>query len=180
MRNLCLSILVVLAACGPSGREVAIAKQARYTGDKLVLFNTALTVTKEKYQLQKSDETQLGLQTIGRWYNPEGQAVAANMDNPDAVPDQSLNVALVVELLPADKDYVVVVKPIIARWTKGIPKPQPVPEKDASLPGWVQGKADQLAFAIYEALKPYEVKSPGGVAPAAAPSEPAPAPASAP
>lgn len=170
MRNVWLFLLLVVVGCGPSGREVAMAKQARYQGDKLAIFNAAKTATEAKYQIQKSDETQLGLQTIGRWYNPEGQAVAAGMDNPDAVPDQSLNIALVVEVLPEGTSYVVQVRPIIARWTKGIPKPQPVEAKDPSLPGWVNGKADQLAFAIYEALKPYEVKSPGGLAPAPAPA----------
>lgn len=170
MRNVWLMLFALFAACGPSGREVAMAKQARYQGDKLAIFNAAKTATEAKYQIQKSDETQLGLQTIGRWYNPEGQAVAAGMDNPDAVPDQSLNIALVVEVLPEGDKYVVQVRPIIARWTKGIPKPQPVEPKDPSLPGWVNGKADQLAYAIYEALKPYEVKTPGGIAPAPAPA----------
>lgn len=168
-----VAVLVLLAACGPSGREVAMAKQARYQGDKLVLFAAAKSATESKYELQKSDETQLGLQTTGRWYNPEGQAVAATMDNPEAVPDQSLNIALVVELLPEASNYVVAVRPIIHRWTKGMPKPQPVDVKDPSLPGWVHGKSDQLAYAIWEALKPYQVASPTGAVDSAPASRPA-------
>lgn len=175
MRNLVIGwalLVALLVACGPSGREVALAKQARFTGDKLVLFNTAKEVVKSKYELQIADETQLGMQTTARWYNPEGQAVGANMDNLDAVPDQSLRIMLVVELLPeGESNYIVAVKPVIARWSKGSPQPQPLKPGDISLPGWVMNRVDQLQFDIYEALKPYEVKTAGpAVAPAPAAS----------
>ena len=45
------------------------------------------------------------------------------------------------------------------------------------MPGWVKGKVDQLHFHIYEKLKTYEVRSPGGnIAPAPEPAPAAPTP----
>ncbi|MBA3391393.1 MAG: hypothetical protein H0T89_02060 [Deltaproteobacteria bacterium] len=177
MRKLLVGLiaLVVLVACGPSGKEVAKAKQARYQGDKLTLFAAVKAATESKYKLQKSDETALGMQTVGRWYSPDGLAVSASTDDVRDLVDQSVNLALVVELLPADDNWVVGVRPIMMRFNKGQPKPEPLDVKNPSVPGWVHGKIDQLQFAIYERMKQYEVKGVGGIAPGPTPP-PGPAP----
>jgi hypothetical protein len=189
MRNLVLSALALaaLVACGPSSKEVATAKSARYQGDKLELFANVKAATEAKYKLTKSDETSLGLQTEARWFSTEGLAVTPRGDNDMRdVPDKSINIALVVTMLPEGSNWVVKVTPIMARFNQGIPKPEPLKENDPSLPGWVQGKVDELAMAIHSQLAKYEVKSvPQMVQPATntpAPDEPsagsaAPAPA---
>jgi hypothetical protein len=189
MRNLVLSALALaaLVACGPSSKEVATAKSARYQGDKLELFANVKAATEAKYKLTKSDETSLGLQTEARWFSTEGLAVTPRGDNDMRdVPDKSINIALVVTMLPEGINWVVKVTPIMARFNQGIPKPEPLKENDPSLPGWVQGKVDELAMAIHSQLAKYEVKSvPQMVQPATntpAPDEPsagsaAPAPA---
>ena len=181
MKNLILTAAIAaiaLAACGgPSGRDVAMAKQARFQGDKLQLFAAAKGATEAKYKLAKSDETTLGLQTQGRWYSPEGLANSNSDANLQDLVDQSINLTLVVELLPEGGDkYVVAVRPVMFRFTQGQPKPHPLDAKDPSVPGWVKGKVDQLHFAIYEALKPFEVKTPGGIVPAPEPTAPTPMP----
>jgi hypothetical protein len=191
MRNLLLAVAAAVAVsgmlgCGPSGKEVAVAKTARYRGDKLVLFAAAKAATESKYKLQKSDETTLGLQTLPRWYTPEGViATERNSEKNQAgtgynsmYPDRSINIALVVRLLPEGDSWVVEVTPIMSRFLAGNPKPEQLDPKDPSVPGWATGQADQLQYAIYEALKQYEVKSPGGIAPAPAapPAAPTPAP----
>ena len=185
MRNLLLSttvlaLLVSIVACGPSGREVAKAKTTRYQADKLVLFAAAKTATEGKYKLAVSDETTLKIQTTGRWYSPEGLASGSQADlDIRQLLDKSLNIALVVKLLPEATNWVVHIEPIMLRYNAGMPNPDKVAANDASLPGWATGKVDQLAYDIYDALKQYEVKSPIGIAPAtAAPAaDPAPAPA---
>lgn len=167
MRNLWLLILVAIAtACGPSSGELKSAKTAHYKGDKSTLFAAVKDVTESKYQLQKSDETALGMQTVGRWYTPEGLAASERGGDIRDVPDKSLNIALVVTLVPDGDAYVVNVKPLMMRYHAGSPQPEPVTENDPSVPGWAQGKVDQLALAIHDALKPYEVKQLGGVTPA--------------
>jgi len=165
-----VGLLTILAvACGPSSKEVATAKSARYQGDKLALFQATKAVVESKYNLQKSDETTLGMQTEARWYSYEGLAQTPRGGDMRDVQDKSINIALVVTLLPDGDAWIVKVTPVMARYNQGIPKPEPVKEGDASLPGWVDGKVDQLALDIHKALAQYEVKRPGGLPPAPAP-----------
>ena len=191
MRNLVLSALALaaLVACGPSSKEVATAKSARYQGDKLEIFANVKAATEAKYKLTKSDETSLGLQTEARWFSTEGLAVTPRGDNDMRdVPDKSINIALVVTMLPDGSNWVVKVTPVMARFNQGIPKPEPLKENDPSLPGWVQGKVDELAMAIHSQLAKYEVKgvpqmvppatnTPAPDEPSAGSAAPAPAPA---
>ena len=76
MRNLVCSVAalvaIALVGCGPSSKEVATAKTARYKGDKLAIFAEVKAATEAKYKLTKSDETSLGMQTEARWFSPEG------------------------------------------------------------------------------------------------------------
>jgi hypothetical protein len=192
MRNTIIALLLAVAglvACGPSSGELKAAKTAHYKGDKVAMFQVVKQVTESKYHLQKSDENALGMQTVGRWYTPEGLAASERGDDIRDVPDKSLNIALVVTLVPDGDAYVVNVKPLMTRYHAGSPQPEPVPENDPSVPGWATGKVDSLAMDIHEALKQYEVKQMGGVTPAgpgAAPEAPpagsaaAPAPAEGP
>jgi len=167
MKAILVLLLSLLAfACGPSSGELKAAKTAHYKGDKLAMFNATKDAVAAKYTLQKSDENALGMQTNGRWYTPEGLAAAESGGDMRVVPDNSLNIALVVTLVPDGDAYVVNVKPLYLRYHAGNPKPEALKDDDISIPGWAQGKVDQLALDIHEALKQYEVKSMGGVTPA--------------
>jgi hypothetical protein len=178
MRNLLLSVAATFAiaavACGPSSKEVAGAKSARYQGDKLELFAHVKAATESKYKLTKSDETSLGMQTEARWFSTEGLAVTPRGDDMRDVPDKSINIALVVTMLPDGSNWVVKVTPVMARYNQGIPKPEPLKEGDASLPGWVQGKVDELSLDIHKELTKYEVKTVPGSAPPPTPPGPSP------
>jgi hypothetical protein len=174
---LTVAAAAALGACGPSNREVALAKTARFHGDKLQIFAAMRSAIEDKYKLDMSDETTLTVRTMGRWYTPEG--LAASNSGPDqwsTVPDKSLNIILIAKLLPEGDNWVVSVEPHMIRYFAGRPNPDAVKPDDPSVPGWATGKVDQLQYAIYDALKPYEVKSPGGIAPAAPPAGPAAAP----
>lgn len=178
MKAILVLLLSLLAfACGPSSGELKSAKTARYKGDKVAMFNATKEVVASKYDLQKSDLNSLGMQTNGRWYTPEGLAAAESGGDMRVVPDNSLNIVLVVTLVPDGDAYVVNVKPLYLRYHAGSPKPEPLKDDDISIPGWAQGKVDQLALEIHKALKQYEVPSMGGVTPAgpapAAPAAPA-------
>jgi len=174
-------VLCVLAACGASSVEVKGAKSAHYKGDKLVIFNAIKEAVAAKYKLEKSDETTLGLQTIGRWFTPEGLAASERGDMRD-VPDRSLNVTLVVTMHADGDAWVVQVTPAYLRYFAGRPNPDKLAPDDPSIPGWATGKVDALAVDVHEALKSYEVQTlPGtipagnGAAPGAGPAAPAPA-----
>jgi hypothetical protein len=170
-----------LAACGPSGKQVNSARQARYQGDRSQIFAVVKQTVAARYKIEKADEAAFGIQTEGRWHNPEGQVMSANIGDLQDVPDQALHISLIVEILPDGDKHIVSVKPHIQRYTKGKSAPDPVEQSDPSLPGWVQGKGDNLQVELYEALKEFEVKVTGGAAPAPAPAPapaaPAPAPA---
>lgn len=182
MRNLSVSVLLssallaALVACGgPSGRDVAMAKQARYTGDKLAIFNATKAAVEEKYPLEKSDETTLGMQTKARWYTSDGITAPGNDSDFRQVPDKAIRVVHVVRLLPDGDKWIVQDEPVLMRRISGSPKPEMLDVKDPSVPGWATSQIDELQFSIYKALKAYEVQTPGGMAPG--PAAPAPAPA---
>lgn len=155
-----VAALVALVACGPSGKQVATAREARYQGDRQQIFAVIKQTVAESYQIERADDMALGLQTQGHWYNPEGQSISANISDARDVPDRSLNVSLVVELLPDGDRLVVSVKEHIMRYIKGRPNPDLLDEKDPSLPGWVHGKSENLQVAINQALRSYEAKAP--------------------
>ena len=182
MRNLSLSMIsaiaLVVAACGgPSGKDIAMAKQARYTGDKLAIFNATKAAVESKYKLEKSDETTLGMQTKARWYTQDGILAPGSDENYREVPDKAIRVVHVVRMLPDGDKWIVQDDPLLMRRVAGSPQPEKLDLKDPSVPGWATGQVDELQFEIYKALKQYEVKAPGGIAPAPTPADPAPAPA---
>lgn len=183
MRNLSISLAMVMAltACGgPSGRDVGIAKQARYKGDKLVIFRAAKTVTEAKYKIDVSDETAVGLRTKARWFTPEGVVAPGGDDNMQATPDLSIRIALVVQVLPDGEHWIVEVVPSMQRYYLGRPNTEKLDPRDPSVPGWATGQADELQFAIYQALKAYVVQPSGAVAPPPALTVEKPAPPAAP
>lgn len=198
MRNLIITAVVAaLAACGPSGKDIAAAKLARYQGDKLQLFAAMKATVEGKYKIDVSDETKLALRTTARWYTPEGLSStwtpadargttgAAGDPNRRGTMDRALNIALIAQLLPDNDKWIVHIEPLILRYNEGQPKLEPMRPDDPSLPGFVKGKSDELAYDIHAKLKQWEVKSPGGniapaPEPAPAPESPEPAPAPAP
>lgn len=174
MRNLMITCLALawLAACGGGNREAALAKTARYKGDKIEIFNAIKGVTEQKYQLQQSDETQLAMVTTARWYTPEGLPATSGAQDIRNLPHNSINLAFMVKQVPDGDQFVVVVEGKILRFIKGSPAPEPRDLKSADLPYWVYSKADQLVLDIYKGLAKYEVKAPGGNIPPPA-TEPA-------
>jgi hypothetical protein len=181
MRNLIITAAILAACGGPSGKDVAMAKQARYEGDKLQLFGLMKQAVESKYKLEVSDETRLSMKTIPRWYTSEGLVsnwtpgdVAA--DGRHKLPDRSLNIVLVAQMLPENDKWIVHIEPVILLFREGQSNLEPLRPDDPSLPGFVRGKADELAFDVNKKLKQYEVRTPGGVMPAPATPAPAPAP----
>ncbi|MBA3500354.1 MAG: hypothetical protein H0T65_08275, partial [Deltaproteobacteria bacterium] len=161
MRNLIMTLAVLAACGGPSGKDVAMAKQARYQGDKLELFANMKQTVESKYKLDVSDETQLAVKTTARWYTPEG--LVSNWTPSDVgtqghkLPDRSLNITLVAQVLPSEGNWVVHIEPVILRFNANQPKLEPVRLDDPSLPGFVKGKSDELAFDVNKKLKQWEV-----------------------
>ena len=169
--------LLAFAACGPSGKQIGMEKAARYTGDKLAMFGTVKGIVEGKYKLHQSDETTLGLQTVARWYSPEGLVASAQgSENVKNLPDNALSVSLVVRLMPDGSNYFITIEPVMLRYRSGRPNPDRIIPTDPSVPGWATSKVDELYFDLNKALKSYEVKQVGGVVPVAPKQEPPPGP----
>ncbi len=170
-------ILSVFVACGASSSEVKGAKQAHYKGDKMALFTSVKDAVSAKYKIEKVDEPNLTVQTIGRWYTPEGLAASERGDMRD-VPDRSINIVYAVTLHPDGDAWVVQITPAYLRFFAGRPNPDKLTPDDPSLPGFAFGKADALAVDIHEALKANEVQTIPAAVPAgnAVPATPGPAP----
>jgi hypothetical protein len=177
---------VTAIACGPSQRDVALAKMSRYNGDKLVLFNRARQAVEKKHRILHSDETTLTIITRGRWYTPDGLASQWSdpndvIDDPDAqrgtrqdpfgsrarpaIPDKSFYLQLTVRMLPEATNWIVYVDSKVARFNVGMPILEPIDTTRIDLPGWVNGKRDRLAYDIYESLKGYSVRGLSGSSP---------------
>ena len=190
MQNLSgrLAAVVALAtlagACGASDSQVKAAKEARYTGDKLVLFNAAKTAVSAKYEIEKADPDALGFETRAVWFqHDDGMRVPMPGDDMRMVPDKALNLAFAIALLPDGDKWIIKVTPKMMRRVAGSPKPEAISENDFSVEGWAHGKIDALATDIHNALAQYEVKTvpaQPGAAPGATPPPAAPPPSAPP
>src|SRR5436309_3024206 len=65
-------IALALAACGPSSKEVAGARTARYKGDTATLWSGVKQATTAKYKLANNDDAKMTLSTIARVFDPNG------------------------------------------------------------------------------------------------------------
>jgi hypothetical protein len=162
-------VLVALVACGPSAKQVGAAREARYSADPATIFELAEAAAKDGYHKILQADVMAGVFiTQGKWYSPDGQSESAGVGDAVQVEDGSLYVQLLVKVARVDATAVTVtVTPVVERFRMGASQHEKLAPDDPSLPGWVQGKADALAVAIYDRAKPY-VGAPA--APAAAPA----------
>jgi hypothetical protein len=172
-----LAVVIVAACGGSSSNEVKTARTAHYKGDKLEIFRAVRAAVESKYKLDKSDENTLILETVGRWFTPEGQHASERLEDIRDVPDKSIHIAYIVKVVPDGDAYLVDIAPKWYRFMAGSPKPESLKEDDISVPGFAHEQADTLAVDIHNALKQWEVKSVPAMVPAgsAAPAPAAPA-----
>lgn len=155
---LCSVVLVALVGCAASNRAVETAKAAHYRGEPVVLLAATKAAVATKYQVAVADETARRIETTARWYTPEGLGASAGgaADLRD-IPDRSIQLKLIVTLVPHGDDWSVSIEPSMLRYFTGRPNPDQLAPGDPSVPGWATGKVEQLYAAIHEALKSYEV-----------------------
>ena len=158
-------VLAALVACGPSSKQVAAARDARYATDPGRIFQIAQDTALANYhKIGQVDASKGAFITLGKWYSAEGQSESAGVGDVVQVQDGSLYVQLLVQVERVDEEAVAVkVTPIAERFRMGQAQHDQLAPDDPSLPGWVHGKAESLMLAIYEAAKQY-------VVPAAAPA----------
>jgi hypothetical protein len=160
-----MALAACAAGCAAGSQTVKTARTARYRGDGLVLFAAAKAAVEANYQLKSSDETSLRIETTDRWYTPDGLGASERNSDLRDVPDRSVNLRLVVKLVPEGELWGVSIDAPMLRYVAGRPNPDRLALEDPGVPGWAIGKVDQLYAAIHGALQSYAVGSPGGTTP---------------
>jgi hypothetical protein len=185
MRKLMLAVVLVAGAlvavgCGASDSQVMTAKTTHYKGDKAAMFAAMQQAVSDKHKIHDADPATLTIKTQVHWFSQEGESLMADVDSGDIanLHDRSLSIILVASLVPSNDEWIVEVHSLYQRFFRGRPNTDVLKEEDPSIPGWAHDKADALALAIHDVLKPYEVQTvpaQPGAAPGATPSGPGPA-----
>lgn len=148
-----LVVLVILAGCGPSNSEIKTAKAAQYSAAPATLFEVALQVAERDYKVGDVDREGARFATAPQIYSPEGARQSPGAGGFINMSAGSISLSLFVEVLEADRGNVVVITPKSFQFIAGSPKPRELAPDDPNLPGWVHGRVDSLAVAIYDAAK---------------------------
>lgn len=172
--TLALALCMAAAGCGgPSSAEVQEARSARYGTTPEAALDAAVQGAQDaKWKVEQVDPQALGFRTDAKWFEPDGTSedkALGSEDNVVSLEDGSILLAFIVYVKGADGDIAIEVQPKIFQKLAGSPQPVQLSEKDASLPGWVTGKIDNLYVSIHQRLK---AKMAAGTASAPAPAAP--------
>ncbi len=149
--------VMVIGGCGPSAKEIKMAKAAQYQAPPKHLLDLALQVTQSDYKIGAIDIDGLKFSTEPQWYSPEGGRISAYTEgNGDFVNagGGDVQVWFVVQVRLVENDRVFVeITPRTFQLIGGSPQPRELKPDDPNVPGWVHGRVDSLALAIYEQAK---------------------------
>jgi hypothetical protein len=164
MRFVLLMFLLVFVACGPSSAQIKTARTARYQATPHAVFEAAIDACKENGGIDQVDEDRAVVFTKSKWYQRDGSTEGETGDGKFMVTDGSVLVSLMVEVKSDGDARWVEITPLVLEHVSGSPQPREIAPDDPSMPGWVEGKVDNLYVAIHDRLKT-----------TALPAEPAPA-----
>lgn len=148
-------LLLVIAACGPSAAQGA--RTAHYRADPTVAFRHVVDVIADKYKIARADAGAGIIATEARWYEPDGTYEdQAHSGNGVMGQDGSILLAYEVRLVPLEGAFTVSVTPHAQQIRSGYAAPFPLKADDPAMPGWVEGKTDDLYVRINTRLKNFE------------------------
>lgn len=158
MKALVLVMIAVMACGGPGAGEVLKAKSAQYSSQPATLYDIAFQVAQQDYKIGATDPASGMFETKPQMYSPEGGRQSAGAGDMVQYTDRSILLSLVVEIVKTERGHAVVVTPRSFQMVAGSPQPRELKPDDPSLPGWVTGRVDALAVAIYDAAKPNAIQ----------------------
>jgi len=151
--RIAIGVLVsLLAACGPSSGQIREARNARYETSAGAVFDAAMTAAHEHGGVAEYDANRGALRTIDRWYQQDGTSESITGDGKSLVEGGSILLSLMLEV-KCDHECWVEITPLVAEHVSGSPQARELAPDDPAMPGWVQGKIDNLYLAIHEQLK---------------------------
>jgi hypothetical protein len=151
--------MVVLAACGASSAQIGAAKAAKYAAPPPTIFELAKEAAAESYKIAEVDAATNRFVTELQFYNKEGGRQSAGAEGFVNLSAGSIGLELLVEVVPVEgltERVAVVITPRVLEVVSFSPKPRTLAPDDPSMPGWVHGRVDALAAAIYERAKQYD------------------------
>ncbi|MCA9674372.1 MAG: hypothetical protein KC464_04945 [Myxococcales bacterium] len=156
-----------LSGCGPSA-QVQAARSASYGGaDRDVVFEAAAQAVAEKYEIDQASQSDAALRTVPEWYEPEGNHERKDADDHIMIRAGSIELAFYVAVVGDQSAWRVEVTPLALQVVQGSPQPRELKPDDPAMPGWVEGKLDDLRVAIHERVM--SAIGSGAAAPPAAP-----------
>lgn len=165
---LALALAGGAAGCA-GGTAMQAANEARYQGERMAMLEVVVETVRAKYEVVNLDPATGLIVTRDRWYEKDGTFEDKKANNVGIlVEDGSFLLRYEVALRTAGPEYKVEVVPVIAQFRVGYAAPFKMKPDDLSVPGWIRGKTELLAVAIYEALERYRV-NPNGSPTSAAP-----------
>jgi hypothetical protein len=154
-------LCAVLVACGPSAAEIKTATTATYDVDATKLLDIALDAARASYKIAGVDQVHTAFETQGRMYSKSGELESAGAGDVIQYREGSVFVSFIVRVVVEEPHRAVVtVTPKTLQMVVGSPQPRELAPDDLSLPPFVKGRADALAYAIYERAKSYAGAAP--------------------
>ena len=144
-----LVMLMVVLGCGPSSKQVKLAKTAQYTASVDTIYDVALATAQENYNVTDADRAKARFITAPQLYSDKGARLVGASE--DDRPEGAVRLQLRVEVTRAgDNQVKVTVKPrVVASGARAREL------ADADLPAWAFERADELQLAIHDRAKGY-------------------------
>jgi hypothetical protein len=158
--------IAVLGCGGASSAQVQEARAAKYDAPPEVVFNAVLEAVSSLHKIAGHDPSQGIIETESKWYTPSGTSAPRGASGGAYVEDGSVLLGFAVGVRGEPGAWHVEVLPLASQVVAGSPQGRQLRPGDPSMPGWVQGKVDNIFVAVHAKLKEYAV----GATPAPAPA----------
>jgi len=154
---LVVAAIAALVACGPSSGQVRAARSARYSAEPGVVFEGVRDAVASLHRVTESDPLAGVMITEEKWYEVDGTSASRDANDNWLLGEGAVMLALQVAIKGEPGAWYVEVTPFVLQHQSGSPRPRQLAPDDPQMPGWVQGKIDNVYLAVHEHLKPHVV-----------------------
>lgn len=143
--------VALVAACGPSAKEVKQARQATYSCSEQQVFQAMVGAMKDRHLPIASMNPEAGLVVSDyRWHTKDG---VPKKKGAVSVEPGDVELAIVAAMKGGSGALEVVAKPSVLSQVVGSPRGNELHPKDADWPEWADSKVDVYIVDVYQRLK---------------------------
>ena len=144
------AIGVLAAGCGPSGKELARARNATYTCSYEQIFKAVVAeVDDTAPPLGAADPARGIVISEFRWHSKDG---ARRTSGSAIVASDDVQFQVTVLLQKQENGWGVLAEPRVIGQTAGGPRGRKLTRADGDWPSWADSKTDAIVYGIYERL----------------------------